>query len=131
MSRRSWVNLAGAAAVLVLCVASTTWAVVSRPEETSVLAAATPLAAGQIIGQGDVEQVEMNAEDAAGLGLVPVDRAGEVVGQVAAVPLRAGTLLSAAMVGQPQVPRAGFVEVTVALADGRWPMRIQSGQSVS
>ncbi|MCH7229962.1 SAF domain-containing protein [Glycomyces sp. L485] len=92
---------------------------------------ATPLAAGQVIGQDDLDQVEMNAEDAAGLGLVPVERAGEVVGQVAAVPLREGTLLSAAMVGQPQVPRAGYVEVTVALADGRWPSRVQSGQSVS
>lgn len=131
LSRRGWANLVGAAAVLVLCVAFTAWAVLNRPEETSVLVVAAPLVAGQVIGQSDLEQVEMNAEDAAGLGLVPADRVGEVVGQVAAVPLREGTLLSVVMVGQPQVPRSGFVEVTVALADGRWPSRIQAGQSVS
>ncbi|WP_026931909.1 SAF domain-containing protein [Glycomyces tenuis] len=123
--------MTGLAAVLVLCTAFAAWSITAEPEEASVLRVAEPLAAGQVIGQGDVAAVAVAASEVATLGLVPVARASEVVGQVAAVPLREGTLLSVDMVGSPAVPRAGFVEVTVALADGRWPMSIQAGQSIS
>ena len=131
LPRRAWLHVAGLAAVLVLCTAFTAWSIASKPEEASVLRVASPLAAGQVIGQADVAQVSVAASEVAALGLVPVARASSVVGQVAAVPLREGTLLSVDMVGDPVVPRAGFVEVTVALADGRWPMSVQAGQSVS
>lgn len=131
LPRRAWLHVAGLAAVLVLCTAFAAWSIASKPEEASVLRVAAPLAAGQVIGQADVAAVAVAAGEVIALGLVPVARASEVVGQVAAVPLREGTLLSVDMVGDPVVPRAGFVEVTVALADGRWPMSIQAGQSVS
>jgi hypothetical protein len=130
-SRRVWVHLTGAFAVVVLSAAFTVWAIVERPEETSVLIMASPLAAGETIEQSHLDGVTIGAEHAAGLGLISASRSHEVIGKAAAVPLRAGTLLSTEMIGAPVVPRAGFVEVTIALADGRWPTRVQAGQAVS
>lgn len=131
LTRRAGVHLSGALAVVLLCAGFAVWAMLDRPAQATVLAVATPLAAGQVITDADVKGVAMNAEDAASLELVPAAHSDVVVGQVAAVPLRVGTLLSVDMVGDPVVPRVGFVEVTVALADGRWPAAVQAGQSVS
>src|SRR5690606_36109331 len=103
LSRRAGVHLAGALAVVLLCVGFAVWAMVGRPAQATVLAVAAPLAAGQVVTEADVKGVVMNAEDAASLELVPVAHSDVVVGQTAAVPLREGTLLSADMVGEPVV----------------------------
>jgi len=126
-----WIHIAGAAAVVLCCAAAIAWTVTSEPEETAVLQVANPLAAGQTIVQSDLAQVAVAADDVATLGLVPSSGAGEIVGQTAAIPLAAGTLLSASMIGAPSTPRMGFVEVTIALADGRWPAALQAGHQVS
>lgn len=131
MPRRAWLHVAGLFAVLVLCFGFATWAIMEKPAESSVLAVAAPLAAGQVIGETNIAEVSVAAREVAALGLVPVGEAAAVVGNVAAVPLQVGTLLRADMVGSPLVPQIGFVKVTLALADGRWPSDVQAGQPVS
>lgn len=131
MPRRAWLHVSGLFAVVVLCFAFAAWAIVKEPAESSVLAVAAPLAAGQVIGEADVAEVGVAAGEVAALGLVPVSEATAVVGKVAAVPLQAGTLLRADMVGSPLVPQVGLVKVTLALADGRWPADVQAGQQVA
>jgi hypothetical protein len=129
--RRAWVHVAGASAVVICCAAFTAWALMSKPAETAVLQIAAPLAAGQMIAESDLVQVAVAAEDVSELGLMPASNTAEVVGQVAAIPLTTGTLLSTSMIGTPSTPRTGFAEVTLALADGRWPAALQEGHRVS
>jgi hypothetical protein len=129
--RRVWVHIAGAAAVVLCCAAAIAWTVMSEPDSTRVIQVASPLAAGQMIAEADLVPVEVAADEVDPLGLVPASQLASVVGQLAAIPLAAGTLLSASMVGTPASPREGWVEVTVALADGRVPASIQPGHLVS
>jgi hypothetical protein len=131
MPRRAWLHVTGLFVVVVLCFAFAAWSIMEKPAEASVLAVAAPMATGQLIGETDVVEVSVAAGEVAALGLVPVGEAATVVGKVAAVPLRAGTLLRADMIGTPAVPQAGFVKITLALADGRWPADVQAGQHVS
>jgi len=129
--RRVWVHVAGAVAVVLCCAAAVAWTVMSEPDRASVIRVGSPLAAGQVISEADLAPVEVAADDVGLLGLVQASRLGEVVGQLAAIPLTAGTLLSASMLGTPASPRDGFVEVTVALADGRVPAALQEGHQIS
>ncbi|WP_335988500.1 SAF domain-containing protein [Glycomyces sp. MUSA5-2] len=129
--RRIWVHIAGAAAVVLCCAAAVVWTVTSEPDRASVLRVASTLAAGQVIAETDLAPVDVAADEVDPLGLVPSSAAASVVGQLAAIPLAAGTLLSASMVGTPSSPREGWVEVTVALADGRVPAALQPGHLVS
>lgn len=116
---------------MLCCAAAVTWTVMTEPDRASVIRVAAPLAAGQMIAEADLAPVEVTANEVGPLGLVPASRVSEVVGQLAAIPLTAGTLLSASMLGTPASPRDGFVEVTVALADGRVPAAVQEGHQVS
>lgn len=131
MPRRVWLHVAGLFAVVVLCFAFAAWAIMEKPAESSVIAVAAPLAAGQVIAETDIAEVSVAAGEVAALGLVTVGEAAAVVGKIAAVPLQAGTLLRADMVGTPLVPQAGFMKLTIAVADGRWPADVQAGQQVS
>ncbi|WP_223297404.1 SAF domain-containing protein [Catenulispora acidiphila] len=94
-----------------------------------VLAVAQPIAAGQVVTQDDVKIVKVGA--ASDLGLVPSINEAEVVGHVAAVPLAAGTLLTAHMVGTADFPPPGQAVIGVALKAGAFPPRLGVGDRVN
>lgn len=99
--------------------------------QTRVLVAAAPLVAGQIVNGSDLTETEVDAASAAALGAMTADEADGVVGQTLAIPLAAGALITADVVGQTSIPALGMVETTLLAADGRWPETLQPGQSVA
>jgi hypothetical protein len=93
-----------------------------------VLAVARSLPAGHVLVAGDLRKVELGVDDAAG-HVVPAADAGSVVGQVAAVPLAAGSLLAPGQVGESsQYPPAVRAQVSFAVEAGAVPAGLVAGQ---
>jgi hypothetical protein len=100
---------------------------VAAGERQAVLAVVADVPAGHVIEAGDVRQVQVAAD----AGVVSADQAGSVVGQVAAVPLAAGSLLAPGQVGDAAAyPPAGHSEVSFAVAAGDMPP-LERGQRVA
>lgn len=128
--RATW--LAASIALALACAAVFAWTAASIGEEqTTVLVAAAPIAAGQVIADTDLAEAHVGADDAEALGAVGAADFDDVLGQTTTVPLTTGALITAAVLGTAQVPAPGRVETTVLAADGRWPSRLQPGQSVA
>ncbi|MGI5214861.1 SAF domain-containing protein [Plantactinospora sp. CA-290183] len=118
-----------AGALLVLLTVVTFWQVdLRRHRASSFLTVIRPVAAGQVIGDADVEVVRV--ANASGLALVPADQRGRVIGARAAVPLAAGTLLTAGQVGPLAWPPAGQAVIAVPVAPGRAPSGLAAGARV-
>lgn len=98
-------------------------------DRESVLALASPVAAGQVLAIGDVRTVEVAA--GAELDLVPAGAAPGVVGRPVAFSLPAGTLLTRAAIGPAQVPAAGQAVAAVGLKPGQFPPGIEPGAKVA
>ncbi|MEU6858533.1 SAF domain-containing protein [Glycomyces sp. NPDC046736] len=103
----------------------------TEEEQVQVLVAAAPLMAGQVVEGGDLAEAEIDAGAAEALGGMRADQAGVVVGQTVAIPLAAGALITADVVGQTRMPSLGMVETTLLAVDGRWPETLQPGQSIA
>jgi hypothetical protein len=127
--RRRVPYLALGALLVVVCVLGFAYAAAQLGERVSVLAVARPVSAGQVIAAADLKAV--SAADDATLGLIPASSAGSVVGRTAAVPLLPGTLLTRAVLGDPQDPPAGKVTASLALKPGQYPQGLQPGASVA
>ncbi|GAB4054820.1 SAF domain-containing protein [Catellatospora paridis] len=98
-------------------------------DRTAVLALTRDVAAGQVLSAADLSQARVTAD--AGLDLVPVERMPQVVGRPAAVPLKAGSLLSAAQLGDSGWPPAGKVRLAVGVPAGRMPADVTAGATVT
>jgi len=94
-----------------------------------VLAAAHAISAGQVVTADDVTTVKVAAE--AGVATVPASQISTVVGQVAAVPLVAGTLLSAAQFAGAVWPGSGEAVIAVPVKPGRLPSGLPAGARVT
>ncbi len=86
-----------------------------------VLAVARPVPVGQQVTEADVMVVQLAS--APGLGMVPADRRGEVVGRYAAVGLRPGSLFTPDAVSDQRAPVAGQAVLAVAVTTGLVPAR--------
>jgi len=95
----------------------------------SVLAAARAVNAGQVMTVADIVVVKVATD--AKVPTVPVSRHSSVVGQVAAVPLVAGTLLAPAQLGGPAWPAAGQAVIAVPVKPGRLPSGLGAGSRVT
>lgn len=127
--RRRVPFLALGALLVVVCVLGFAYAAAQLGERVSVLAVARPVSAGQVIAAPDLKAV--SAADDVTLGLIPASSAGSVVGRTAAVPLLPGTLLTRAVLGDPQDPPVGKVTASLALKPGQYPQGLQAGASVA
>jgi hypothetical protein len=94
-----------------------------------VLAAARAISAGQTVTAADVMTVKVAVE--VGVATVPASQLSTVVGQVAAVPLVAGTLLSAAQFAGAVWPGSGEAVIAVPVKPGRLPSGLPAGARVT
>ncbi len=129
---RRTVALAFSVLVAIACAAAFyLLAVAVQEDRIEVLAAAVPLTIGHSIAQSDLTVIEIGATDLDGLGALDVDHAEAIIGQVAAIPLSQGALITADVIGTPSLPEAGRVQATLLAADGRWPQALEPGQSIA
>jgi hypothetical protein len=131
MSRRALVLSVSIVAALASATVFGLVAFSTEEEQVRVLVAAEAMVAGQMVGGGDLAEAEVDAEAAAALGAMSADDTDAVVGLTLAIPLAAGALITADVVGEARLPSLGTVETTLLAADGRWPETLQPGQSVS
>jgi hypothetical protein len=93
-----------------------------------VLVVSEPVAAGQLVTAGDLRAVKLSATG--GVASVPAGDEQAVVGQPAAVPLAAGSVLTRADVGASAGVGADFDVVAVALKPGAYPPDLAAGARV-
>ena len=93
-----------------------------------VLVVARAVPAGSVIDDSDLAVVRISTD--AALRPVAASQRTSIVGRTAAVPLAAGTLLSASELGPPVGLRAGEAAVGVALKAGQYPPGLAQGATV-
>jgi hypothetical protein len=93
-----------------------------------VLALARDVAPGQVLANADLRIVTVSADPS--LQPVGAGQLQQVVGQTARTNLAAGTLLSAAQLGEPLAARPGEAVVGLALKAGRYPAGLRVGDKV-
>jgi len=93
----------------------------SAGHKSAVLVAARDVGAGEQITPGDVAVVHVSTDP--GLPTVPAGDQPSVVGSVAAVDLKAGSLLTRSELAGTATPAAGTVLVGLALKAGQLPAR--------
>ncbi|MCC3762619.1 SAF domain-containing protein [Glycomyces sp. TRM65418] len=131
MSRRALVLSVSIVAALASATVFGLLAFTTEEEQVQVLVTAAPLAAGQTVSGADLAEVTVDADAVLRLRAMSAEEADAVVGQTVAIPLAAGALVTAEVIGKARTPSSGQVEATVLAADGRWPETLQAGQSVS
>ncbi len=94
----------------------------SAGHNSAVLVAARDVGAGEQITPADVAVVHVSTDP--GLRTVPAGDQPSVVGSVAAVDLKAGSLLTSAELAGTATPAAGTVLVGLALKAGQLPARV-------
>ena len=126
--RRRNVPLAlGGALAVIICAALFAAAWQNAGHRQPALAVARDITAGQVITAADLQVAQVSASGP--VILVPPSQEPSVIGRPAAVPLAAGSLLTAGDVGTPQ-PAPGQVRLGVALKPGQYPPDLSPGQEV-
>ena len=115
--RPGW--LAAGVALVALAVLANVYLFTTSGHRVSVVRVARDVPIGQQLSRADVDTTSMALGP--GLRVIPGRQLGEVIGQHAAVDLRAGSLLTASQVTTQLTPRPGQALVTVALKPGLLP----------
>lgn len=110
--------LVGAALAVACALVAVLWHA-SATERRPVLALASDVARGEVIQPGDVRVVYVSSDEP----IVTLSRteSASVVGHLAATDLKAGSLLTAALVADPQRVEQGEGVVGLALDPGQFP----------
>lgn len=123
---RLWAGVA----VAVVCAVVFVVAARGADDRVTVLAVARPVQAGQVVGPGDLSEVDLRGNSVA--GVVRASQRDQVVGRVAVVPLLPGSLLAPGQVGDAAgFPPAGRSLVAVLVKDGAAPSGLTAGQRVA
>jgi hypothetical protein len=93
-----------------------------------VLSVARVVSAGSVLTDADLTTVKIVPADT--LHVIAATRRAEIVGQTAAVPLVAGSLLTAEQIGTVTDPGAGQSILAVGVKTGRAPAGLAAGASV-
>lgn len=110
--------LVGAALAIGCALAAVLWHANATQREP-VLALASDVARGDLVEASDLRVVYIGTDEP--LATLSRDQAASVVGRVAATDLRAGMILSTALVADPQRVEAGEGVVGLALEPGQFP----------
>ncbi len=128
--RRRRVPYLAAGVLLVLGCAVAGVLVATRLGATEpVLVLARPVAVGQVLTEQDLR--EEAVATTTGIEAVSAAAMPEIVGRPVAYSLPAGTLLTRAVLGAPQVPPPGQAITAVALDAGRFPPDLAPGTHVT
>lgn len=98
-------------------------------QRVSVLVVARPVAAGAVVGEADLRDVDLSP--APGVATVAASKRGAVVGRRAAAPLAAGMVLSDALLASGAQLAAGEAVVPLSLGVGRVPVEVGPGDRVA
>lgn len=124
-----WRALLGVLLVVVGALAAMTLA--NRSEErVTVWVSTRALPAGQVLTAADVRARSMDAAAVADLDGVITGPDSTVVGRATAMPIAAGVLLSAGLLGDRAWPPAGAAVTAVAVPAGGYPPSLSAGTSV-
>lgn len=115
--------------VVVLCALLFASLYSGAAERTLVLGVAKDVAPGQVVGDGDLRDVEISAGP--GIKMVPASERKSVVGQRAAVALAPGSLLARSQLATGPRLAPGEALVPVALPAGRFPPELGPGDTVA
>jgi hypothetical protein len=113
---------------MVVCAGAFSLVYLGADARVQVLAAARPLAAGQVVTAGDLQVVRIVPD--AGMPLFPAEQASQVIGRSVALPVAAGTLLSESQLGPAQWPPAGQAVAALPVKPGRLPAGLAPGSPV-
>jgi hypothetical protein len=127
--RRHRVRLAVTLLLVLGGVAGSVMLVHATDSRQQVLVAAHAIPAGQRLTTVDLRVALLSIDTS--LHPLPAARLGQVVGRPAALPLAAGTLLTAGDLGPARWPAAGQAMVAVAVKSGQYPPSLQPGASVT
>ncbi|WP_420174848.1 SAF domain-containing protein [Luteococcus sp. OSA5] len=117
--RRCPALVAVSVALVVLGALLSVWAYLSLGSAQPVVGVRQDVARGSVISASDLEVVRVGVDPA--LATVPADRLEALVGQRAAVDLRAGQLMVPTGVTQDVAPHKGMSVLGLALAPGQLP----------
>lgn len=126
--RRRWPHLFVGLLLVVACAVGVVVLSQGLSERRPVLVVARPVLAGQVLTAADVRQAHVAADTS--VAVIDADRLTEVVGSTAAVDLRAGSLVTEAVLGPAEVPATGESVVALEVKPGRYPPRLRAGASV-
>lgn len=129
--RRRWSRLTAGVVTVLVCLFGFLAAAsaVLGGHAAQVLVVARPVPAGAALTAADLTVVSVHP--AAGVATLPASEQAQLAGRTVAVPLTAGTLLSAADLGPPQYPPAGKAVVALPLSAGAFPPGMQAGARVA
>ena len=128
-SRRRVSYLVTGALLVAVCALGGVLLVSQLGQREQVLVVARPVAAGQVLARADLTVVDLAADS--GVDVVPDSEAAGLVGQVAAVPLAPGQLLSRSSVGASPLPPSGRGVVAIAAKPGQTPPSLAAGARVA
>lgn len=101
----------------------------SLGDREQVLVLARQVTVGQVLSTQDIRQTSVSAGN--DLGAIAAGELATVVGQLVAFSLPAGSLLTRAALGAPQVPPSGQAVVAVAVKPGQFPPNLSEGARVA
>ena len=117
--RRRPVLVVTALALMLVGALVSAWAYTSLGNTQEVLVARVDVARGQVISPEDLKAVRIGVDPA--VSVVPATQAGQLVGQRAAVDLRAGQLLVSGSVTSEVYPQPGMSTVGLSLLAAQLP----------
>ncbi len=126
--RRSPAWIAGGVLLLLVCALAFAVGQTRLGDRQAVLAVAHDVPAGQVLADNDLAVVRISVDP--GLRPILASARGSVIGQPAAVPLVAGTLLSDAELGTASALPPGQAVIGVPLKPGQFPPGLAPGARV-
>lgn len=131
--RRRWLRRHGVRLLVALLLVAAgavvaAWLVASADPRSLVLMTARPVAAGAVMSPSDVRAARAAVDGS--LHPIRAVQRGEVVGQVAALPLPADALITPQMLGVSRWPGAGEALVAVPVKQGQYPPSVEPGSAV-
>jgi len=124
------IPLVGVGVVLVVIGALASAALRSgAAQRLPVLVVARPVAAGAVVGEVDLRDVDLSP--APGVATVLASKRGAIVGRRAAAPLAAGTVLSDGLLAPGAKIETGEALVPLSLGSGRVPIEVGPGDRVA
>lgn len=124
---RSGGRIAGAVAFIAVCVAGGVLLYQSAGDSVSVVAVRDGVAEGETIERADLVSKQVSGVE----GAVSVDDAGSLEGQVAAVDLLPGQVITSGAVTSDPVPGQGERTVGLQLTDPQMPDGLGAGDTVT